>query len=356
MSVARDAGPAAETPPVGELVDHLFRRESGRIVSVLTRVFGLRNLELAEDVVQETLWEALRQWPFAGVPRNPAGWLYQVARNKTLDVLRREQAFRRLAPELAEPAAPGGPDQLIEALPSPGAVEDETLRMMFACCHPALTLESQIALTLKVLGGFGVGEIARALLSQESAVQKRLGRARQRIREAAVPFEVPSGEALGPRVGAVLSVLYLMFNEGYSARLVAERVPGHHPAASALLALMCFHAARFAARLDGDGNLLMLCDQDRARWDRDLIAEGFRHLERSAEGEQASPLHLEAGIAALHCLARDYARLARREALSRAEAGRLSRPGGLRLRRAAARSRPRCCCRWWPPTAPSGPR
>ncbi len=296
----------------------------------LTRVFGPENLGLAEDVVQDTLLEALRRWPFDGVPARPAGWLYEVARRKAIDVLRREQTFRRLEPALvgalqgAGDATPSGAPLAFER-----EIADDVLRMMFTCCHPALPLESQVALTLKILAGFGVSEIARALLVGETAVQRRLSRAKQRIREAGVPFEVPAGPELGPRLDAVVSVLYLMFNEGYQAsgagaaeapirrdvcleamrlcRLLVARPVTDRPQVSALLALMCFHAARFDARVDGEGHLRLLRDQDRTRWDRDLVAEGLRWLARSATGEQLTALHLEAGIAAAHCQAESYA-------------------------------------------------
>jgi len=293
------------------------------MVAVLTRLFGPRNLDLAEDAVQEVLLRALRRWPFEGVPRNPAGWLYQAARNRAVDLLRREQVVRRLEPELGDRlASAGAAEPLVERLFLDGEIEDDTLRMMFTCCHPALPLESQIALTLKILCGFSAAEIGRALLTQEAAIQKRLSRARQKIREAQIAFEVPDGPEMSSRLRAVLSVLYLTFNEGYSAsfvehpirkdvcleamrlaRLLSEHPVGSQPIAFALAALMCLHAARFDARIDDDGHLVVLRDQDRRRWHRALIAEGFRHLDRSARGGEISEFHLEAGIAALHCQA-----------------------------------------------------
>lgn len=296
------------------------------MVSALTRVFGTHNLVLAEDVVQEALVQALRQWPFAGIPRNPAGWLYQVAKNKAIDIVRREQTLSRLAADPSDmPALSRTAEPLIQELFLGEEIKDDTLRMMFTCCHPALPLESQIALTLKILGGFSSAEIARALLTQEAAIQKRLYRAKQRIREERLEFEVPSGAELSSRLQAVRSVLYLMFNEGYSAsfaehpirrdvcleamrlcKLLTEHPTGNHPSVYALMALMCFHAARFDARLDDSGHLLMLKSQDRSRWDRNLISEGFRYLERSASGGEIDEIHLEAGIAAAHCIAESY--------------------------------------------------
>ncbi len=312
----------ADTTTIQSLADHLFRRESGKIVSALTRVFGPHNLSLAEDVVQEALVQALRQWPFSGIPKNPAGWLYQVAKNKAIDVVRREHTLSRATADEEQLRAV---EPLIHDLFVDEEIADDTLRMMFTCCHPALPLESQIALTLKILGGFSSAEIARALLTQEATIQKRLFRAKQRIREARVAFEVPAGPGLAARVEAMLAVLYLMFNEGYHAtrdehpirrdlcgeamrlcKLLTEHPIGQQPAAFALMALMCFHAARFDARLDSRGHLLMLSSQDRTRWDRQLINEGFRYLDRSAVGQGFNEIQLEAGIAAFHCMAERY--------------------------------------------------
>jgi RNA polymerase sigma-70 factor (ECF subfamily) len=311
---------------VDRLVDHLFRHESGKMVSALTRVFGTHNLSLAEDVVQETLLQALRHWPYSGIPANPAGWLYRVARNKALDVIRRDATFRRVTAGLLDRGDEPEPAE-DDRVALDRDIDDDMLRMIFTCCHPVLPLESQIALTLRILCGFSAGEIAHALLASEATIQKRLYRAKQRIRDAGVAFEVPSGGELSARLRAVLSVLYLMFNEGYSASfaehpirqdvcveamrlclLLTRHPAGADPATFALMALMCFHAARLDARVDSDGNLLLLADQDRSRWHRGLIAEGVRYLRRSGTGDRLDETHLEAGIAALHCLADSYDR------------------------------------------------
>jgi RNA polymerase sigma factor (sigma-70 family) len=306
---------------VRSLVDHLFRRESGKMVSALTRIFGTHNLDFAEDVVQETLLQAMQRWPFDGVPGNPAGWLYQVAKHKAIDAVRRQQTFRRFEPELARQLQSAEAERIFEE------IEDDTLRMMFTCCHPALPAESQITLTLKILCGFGAAEIARALLVQEVAIEKRLYRAKRKIRDARIAFEVPGGGELSARLQSVVSVLYLMFNEGYNSsfaenpirrdvcveamrlgKLLSEQEVGRHPVTAALMALMCFHAARFDARIDDDGQILTLRYQDRHRWNRELIGEGFRYLERSAFGLEVSHIHIEAGIAAVHCMAESYER------------------------------------------------
>jgi RNA polymerase sigma-70 factor (ECF subfamily) len=324
--VARMRDTRAPEPELGALMDHLFRRESGKMVSTLTRVFGIHNLDLAEDVVQEALIQALRQWPFTGIPKNPAAWLYKVAQHRAIDAVRRDAGFPRVAERALN--APGGA-AIVEGISDltflDEEIKDDTLRMMFTCCHPALPPESQIALTLKILGGFSTAEIARALLAQEGAIARRLSRAKATIRDHQIAFEVPAGEALGERRAAVLRVLYLMFNEGYNAaysehpirrdvcveamrlcKLLTEHPAGHHPATHGLLALMCFHAARFDARIGSGGELLMLRSQDRSKWNRALIAEGFRSLDASAFGEEPYEVQIEAGLAAAHCVAPTY--------------------------------------------------
>ena len=281
---------------VQSLVDHLFRRESGKMVSALTRVFGPTNLDLAEDVVQETLLLAMQRWPFDGVPGNPAAWLYQAAKNKAVDTIRRQQTFRRFEPELTrELQSAGESPHVLDRLFLAEEIADDALRMMFTCCHPSLPTESQIMLTLKILGGFGTAEIARALMTQDGAVDKRLYRAKRKIRDEHIAFEVPGGPELSTRLQSVLSVLYLMFNEGYNSsfaenpirkdlcleamrlgQLLGEHPIGRQPMTAALMALMCFHAARFDARLDEDGHLLTMRHQDRGRerarqaWSRSL--------------------------------------------------------------------------------------
>ena len=315
------------TPPTGDitqLAEHLFRHESAKLVSVLTRIFGIERLDFAEDVVQETLAKALKTWPFYGIPANPAAWLTQAAKNLALDLIRREKLFRDKEPQIITSIENWSSDS--ETTPQfDNELKDGRLRLMFACCHPDIPQESQTALALKTLCGFSPAEIAKAFLTTEAAIAKRLTRAKQRIKELKIPFEIPAGEDLAPRLDAVLQTIYLLFNEGYKAssgdNLIREDLCeeairlavslAEHPATNlphvhALAALMLLNAARLPARLDHDGNMLRLQDQDRSRWKKDFIARGIMHLGQSAMGQQLSEYHLQAGIAACHCTAPDY--------------------------------------------------
>jgi RNA polymerase sigma-70 factor (ECF subfamily) len=299
------------------LVDHLFRSRAGQMVAWLTRIFGPSHLDLAEEVVQDALVKALQQWPFTGVPDNPSGWLFRVARNGALDVLRRNASFRDRAQDIAA-ALQRLPDQIP---PGEVAVDDDELRMVFMCCHPALPRDARVALSLKTVGGFSVPEIARAFLTADSTIAQRLVRAKRTLREQEIEFDLPQGSDLVERVDSVLEVIYLLFNEGYNAhagedlirrdlcgealrlaRLVAlsPAIAASAPTAHALVALIAFQAARLPARVDASGEMVLLEDQDRALWDRSLIGLGFAHFERSAEGSEISAYHLQAAIAAVH--------------------------------------------------------
>ncbi len=306
---------------VDTLVDHLFRKEAGRITALLVRIFGLKQIEIAEDIVQETLIDALNQWSIGEIPANPSGWLLQVAKRKTINLLKREQRAQvYVQQELAKSRTVDGSwgDFFLEE-----HIGDSQLRMIFACCHPVLPVESQIALTLKTLCGFSVSEIAHALLTTVSNINKRLYRAKQKFRNDAIKFEMPPADQLKDRLEGVYLALYLLFNEGYNAShhddliredvcveairlamLVAEDYPDQ-PTVYALLALMYLHGARFEARLDKQGGIVIFEDQDRSQWDQDMIRSGLYFLQKSAAGQVLSAYHLEAGIAAAHCLASD---------------------------------------------------
>ncbi len=322
------ATPSAVPPvDISGLTEHLFRHEAGKLVSVLTGIFGIERLQLAEDVVQEAMVRALQTWPYYGVPKNPAAWLTQAAKNLALDTIRREKAFQEKQPQIISHIEQWPGES--EGGSSPGfenEIKDDRLRMMFVCCHPLIPQDAQAALALRTLCGFSPAEIAKAFLSSEAAIAKRLVRAKQKIREAGIPFEIPEGEELARRLDGVLQSLYLLFNEGYKASsgnllirealcresirlaaLLAEHPAGNQPRTHALLALMLLNAARFPARQDSEGNLLRLQEQDRSRWDQPMIARGMFHIAQSSAGNELTDYHLQAGIAAIHCAAKDYA-------------------------------------------------
>ena len=304
---------------VSQVVEHLFRHEAGKMVATLTRIFGIEHLTLAEDVVQEALARALQTWPFYGVPKNPAAWIMRASRNLAVDVVRRQKVFRDKEAEIIHVMEQQSPDPGTGTFPEQ-EIPDHRLQMMFVCCHPAIPQEVQVALALKTLCGFSVTEISRAFLTTDTAIAKRLTRAKQRIREERIPFEIPAEKELAQRLDSVLHTLYLLFNEGYKASigeklvrqdiclegirltaLLAEHPAGNQPRTHALLALMLLNAARIPARVDEDGNLLRLQEQDRTRWDQPMIARGMFHFARSAAGEEVTEYHLQAGIAACHC-------------------------------------------------------
>lgn len=303
---------------VGGSVEHLFRHESGRIVSYLTRLLGPEHMDLAEEVVQESLLKALQSWSYSGIPSNPAGWLLQVARNSALDAIRHRKVATDKEPALvAELTSASRTPRPDDVTPDPN-LRDAELRMIFMCCHPALSAEASIALSLKAIGGFSVREIARAFLADEATIAQRLVRAKRQIRDKGLSLDLPSGFDLRKRLDSVLDVVYLMFNEGYDAHQgeelirqdlclealrLAQLVAASSmsvPRVHALVALIALQTARLPARTDGGGDLVLLDQQDRSRWDKRLISLGFYHFDRSVAGKEISPFHVEAAIAATH--------------------------------------------------------
>ncbi len=313
---------------VDKLVDHLFRHEAGKMVSVLTRTFGAENLALVEDVVQDTLLQAVQVWPVKGIPDNPSAWFYRAARNKAIDVLRRNSHSVRISPDGEEESLPdtGPPVQdLLDDDWQEDSIKDDMLRMMFVCCHPGIPEEGQVTLILKTLCGFSTSEIARAFLTSEDTISKRLYRTKEFFRQNKIPFVVPPHEDLKSRTEAVLNSIYLLFNEGYSStdsekliredlmseamllcKMLTEDPNTQRPETFALMALMCFHSSRNESRLTPAGEIILLPLQDRSKWNQDLIVLGNEYMDKAAFGESVSKYHLEAAIAFEHCAAKTY--------------------------------------------------
>lgn len=298
------------------VVEQLFRHSAGQLTATLARALGPARLELAEEAVQEAMVRALQRWPFAGIPDNPRGWLYQVARNTALDLVRHDSVVRAKLPLLYES-------------PQVEAGGDDELALMFLCCHPDLPQVSQVALTLKTVGGLGVNEIATALLTQPATVAQRLVRAKRWLRDHTERIEVPGADQVEARVDSVLSVLYLLFSAGYDAsegdnavrtelcaesirlcRLLLADPRTDLPRARGLLALMLLQGSRLRARTDDHGDVLLLADQDRSRWDQAMVAEGIRVFDGSLGGDARSAFHIEAAIALCHTIEpTDWARV-----------------------------------------------
>jgi RNA polymerase sigma-70 factor (ECF subfamily) len=309
-----------------ELVEHLFRHQAGHMLATIAHVFGLANLDLAEEVVQDALLQALRRWPFEGIPDNPRAWLLRAARNKALDLLRRQAVLRSREQELKERLEERQQRLEVAQPPEDSELADEQLAMIFACCSPALPPESRIALTLKAVSGFSVAEIARAFLAEEPTIAQRLVRAKRRILEAGITLALPPPPELPGRLDSVLQVLYLLYNEGHCAhsgenlvredlcgeairlaQLLASRPDTGLPRVHALLALFYFHAARLETRVGPEGNLMLLAEQERSQWDQRLLSFGVSQLELAAQGNDLSEFHLQAAIAAIHATSRSFA-------------------------------------------------
>ncbi|MGW9686632.1 RNA polymerase sigma factor [Flagellimonas sp. 2504JD1-5] len=311
---------------IANQIDHLFRHEHGKLIAVLTKTFGTSNIDLAEDVVQEAMVEALNKWKNKGIPDNPVGWIYKVAKYKAVNILNKEKYKRAYVSEVAhhlqsewtrEPA--------LKHIFTDKEIADDQLRMIFTCCHPVLSSDSQVALTLKTLCGFNIPEIAKAFLTTESNINKRLVRARKTIKEANIPFEVPIGSQLEPRLSSVLETIYLLFNEGYNStsedypiryelceeairltEIIVQNPSVNSSNAHALLALMLFNTARFSSRLDELNNTISLEYQDRNKWNQEMIKKGLTHLAFTTEQKEVSIYHLLATISAQHCTAPTY--------------------------------------------------
>lgn len=313
-------------PNVNQLVSHLFRHEAGKMAAVLTRMVGLQYLHVAEDIVQDTLLQALNVWKVKGIPENPPAWLYTVAKRKAIDVVRQRNTHAHIEKELAQAfKSEWTLSPAINQLFFDHEIEDSQLRMMFACCHPSIPYESQIALILKTLCGLSISEIAHSFLTTDDTITKRLYRAREKIREEGIELEIISPKTLSDRQDTVHHTLYLLFSEGYNSThpdklirhdlcqeamrlclLLTKNKLTHTSNVNALLALMCYQASRADSRLDDRNNIILLQHQDRTRWNNALIHQGNLYLDQATSGEELSEYHLEATIAASHARAKSF--------------------------------------------------
>jgi predicted RNA polymerase sigma factor len=302
---------------------HLFHQEFSKMVAVISNLFGLQHIEVAEDIVSETFLAATESWAQKGIPENPAAWLYVVAKQKTQYHFRRNKIFEKnVIPELSlredSITSPGEPDFSLSN------IRDSQLQMMFAVCNPAIASEAQIGLALRILCGFGIEEIAAAFLTNKETINKRLFRAKEKLRTGKISMEMPPENELPGRVDNVLHIIYLLFNEGYYSRtqdhilrqelcveamrlgfMLCDDVRTNLPKTNALIALMCFHASRFEARLTNDEIPVLYEEQDESLWNQELITQGLHFLNLSASGDEISSYHLEARIAYLHCIKED---------------------------------------------------
>lgn len=302
---------------VNSLVDHYFRNEYGNAVSYLTAKFGTQHLEIVEDAVQEALFKAMQNWSYNKIPNNPSGWIVTVASNKIIDHLRKASRLDGFNTTYAEPVE----HQNINL----ETIQDDVIKMMFACCHPALSTEYQIILTLKILGGLSIKEIARALLKKEETIAKSYTRAKRKFQEENIQLELPQPVEIKNRLNTVLHIIYLLFNEGYKTtngdellkkdlcheairlnEILLENNDCNKSVSNALMALMFFHSSRFDARVDKDGHLITLEFQNRSQWNQDYIQKGMEFLEKATKGAFINEFYLQATISGLHCEAKVY--------------------------------------------------
>jgi RNA polymerase sigma-70 factor (ECF subfamily) len=304
-----------------ELIPHLFRTEFRKITAVLCKFFGISHIEVAEDLASETFLSALETWTYKGIPANPTAWLYTVAKNKARNYLFRNELYsKKISPNLERTSEA---DEIDIDL-SESNITDSQLKMLFAICHPVISTEAQIGLSLRILCGFGIDEISNAFLSNNETISKRLSRAKEKLREENVKIEFPPEHEITNRLETVLTTLYLLFNEGYYSEskdsvlrndlcleairltyLLIENEKTNLPPVNALLSLMCFHASRFEARKNENGELILYHDQDESLWDKELISKGAYFLHQASRGNRVTKYHLEAGIAYWHTIKED---------------------------------------------------
>jgi len=305
-----------------QLIPHLFRTEYSKLVAVLCKYFGIEHIEAAEDIASETFLSALETWTYKGIPQNPVAWLYAVAKNKVKNQISRKHLFtEKIAPQIKYLSSDIGE---IEIDLSEKNITDSQLQMLFALCHPSISAEAQIGLSLRILCGFGIDEIANAFLSNKETINKRLYRAKEILRLNKVEIEFPPETEISKRLETVLTTLYLLFNEGYYSEsrdtilredlcleavrltyLLIDNESTNQPNTNALLALMCFHSSRFATRRNENGEIILYNDQDETLWDKELISKGIYFLKQSSQGNTISKYHLEASIAYWHTIKND---------------------------------------------------
>ena len=305
-----------------ELIPHLFRTEFRKITAVLCKQFGIEHIEVAEDIAGDTFLAAFESWPYKGIPANPTAWLYAVAKNKAKNQLTRTNLFsNKIAKELM---ASSEKEEEEDIDLSDQNITDSQLQMLFAICHPSISMEAQIALSLRLLCGFGIDEIANAFLTNKETINKRLSRAKEKLREEKVVIEFPGEIGIKKRLDTVLTTLYLLFSEGYYSEsqdsvlrkdlcleamrltyMLIENETTNQPSVNALLALMCFHSSRFEARKNSQGEIVLYDDQDISLWNDELIARGVYFLNKSSQSNSVSKYHIEAGIAYWHTIKND---------------------------------------------------